>query len=318
MNDEVKRRLFEPFFTTKPVGRGTGLGLATIFGAVKQAGGFIEVHSEIDQGTTFKLYLPRTDARPEKLVVEPPARDLPRGRETVLLVENETSVRELAREILQRLGYKVLDAGGGMAALALVEASAEPIDLLMTDVVMPGMSGGPGERAPAARGSGALRLGYTEGGPPPRGVIEQARLTGSPTGGALAKKIRGVLGSLKRGTMKPERITRPWRRGQHSVSAHDHDRRRRAAAALQAPQVKGMWCVIMDRKTPATGASRCWSTRGGVRHRRRLPAPSCATPCRPSAPCGSAQAPAHRSPGVAQRRPAATARGGAEPSGSSR
>ncbi|MBN1568045.1 MAG: PAS domain S-box protein [Acidobacteria bacterium] len=142
MSREVKNHLFEPFFTTKPKGRGTGLGLATIYGAVKQSGGSIEVDSEVGEGSTFRIYLPRVMDTPEQ-----GERDLsyklnmPGGAETILLVEDERIVRELAIKILKRLGYNILDAADGPQAIAIAEKYEDTIHLLMTDVVMPGMNG---------------------------------------------------------------------------------------------------------------------------------------------------------------------------------
>ncbi len=141
MDEPVKKRLFEPFFTTKPQGRGTGLGLATIFGAIKQAGGTIDVYSEAGLGTTFKLFLPRVGEPAQALPCRDRPLNLPRGNETVLFVEDEASVRELTRSLLARLGYEVLLATNAGEALSLAQYHGERIDLLMTDVIMPGMNG---------------------------------------------------------------------------------------------------------------------------------------------------------------------------------
>jgi two-component system cell cycle sensor histidine kinase/response regulator CckA len=144
MDDEVKRRLFEPFFTTKEKGKGTGLGLATVFGVVKQNEGHIWVHSEVGQGTTFQVYLPRTE-HVETRPPEPAQAPLPSGptpaRETLLLVENEADVRVLAAHILDSQGYRILAAANGSEALRLSGEYDGPIHLLLTDVVMPQMSG---------------------------------------------------------------------------------------------------------------------------------------------------------------------------------
>ncbi|HWX09866.1 MAG TPA: ATP-binding protein, partial [Gaiellaceae bacterium] len=134
-------QLFEPFFTTKDVGEGTGLGLATVYGIVRQSGGFVTVMSSPGAGATFEVYLPRvaTDPGIASLFAEPT--EPVQGRERVLLVEDETVVRELVREMLVRNGYEVLDAEDGPAALALVDRVGLPIDVLVTDVVMPTMNG---------------------------------------------------------------------------------------------------------------------------------------------------------------------------------
>ncbi len=140
MTDDVKKHLFEPFFTTKPPGRGTGLGLATIFGVVRQAGGGVEVFSEPGSGTVFKIYFPRSDEKAERLRGGEPEASEPEG-ETVLLVEDEPGVREIAVAMLERLGYSVLEAHGAHDALRIAAEHRSRIDLLMTDVVMPDMDG---------------------------------------------------------------------------------------------------------------------------------------------------------------------------------
>jgi two-component system cell cycle sensor histidine kinase/response regulator CckA len=142
MSEEVKEHIFEPFFTTKEVGQGAGLGLATVYGIVKQSDGHIWVYSEENRGTTFKIYLPRArrnalqQAKRSQIAV-----DMPSGREVILLVEDDASVRELARRTLERQGYTVLEASNGQEALRLFTQHVSPIHLLLTDVVMPGMSG---------------------------------------------------------------------------------------------------------------------------------------------------------------------------------
>jgi two-component system, cell cycle sensor histidine kinase and response regulator CckA len=141
MSPEVKARIFEPFFTTKPKGEGTGLGLATAYGAVKQSGGHVLVDSEPGRGTTFRIFLPRmlepATAEATALGTQP----IPRGSEAVLVVEDDPAVRALASHILESLGYRVVQAAGGEEALAIARTRLEPIDLLLTDVVMPGLNG---------------------------------------------------------------------------------------------------------------------------------------------------------------------------------
>src|SRR5213592_1192579 len=138
MDEATQKHLFEPFFTTKEVGKGTGLGLATVYG-IKQSGGYIWVYSEPGHGTTVKVYLPRVPGAAEPLPAAEATPELRRGTETVLLVEDAAPVRTLARKSLENCGYRVLDAADGRAALELSAHHAGGIDILVTDVVMPGM-----------------------------------------------------------------------------------------------------------------------------------------------------------------------------------
>jgi PAS domain S-box-containing protein len=142
MDEETLSHVFEPFFTTKPQGSGTGLGLATVYGTVKQSGGYIWVYSEPNRGTTFKVFLPRT-REPEAVVEEalPPPRITSAGHETILVAEDESVVREMVVAALERLGYRVVSASTGEEAVRLIDRMGDEIDLLLSDVVMPGMSG---------------------------------------------------------------------------------------------------------------------------------------------------------------------------------
>jgi signal transduction histidine kinase/ActR/RegA family two-component response regulator len=140
MTEAVRARLFEPFFTTKEQGKGTGLGLATVYGIVRQSGGFIWVDTELGRGTAFQVYLPRADRE----VAEAPPSPAPAvagGTETILLVEDQDHVRAVVTAALTRQGYVVLEARGGDEALGYVDDDSKRIDLLLTDVVMPGMNG---------------------------------------------------------------------------------------------------------------------------------------------------------------------------------
>ena len=197
MDAETQARIFEPFFTTKDIGKGTGLGLATVQGIVQQSGGFIWVYSEPDHGTVFKIYLPRVDepvSQAESVVGE----DL-RGTETVLVAEDMAAVRAVTRQMLERYGYTVLEAADGMAALGVAAGFNGHIHLLLTDVVMPDLSG----RDLAAQLQ-ALRpdmkvvymSGYTDDAVVRHGILEEgiAYLQKPFTPASLARKVRGVLG----------------------------------------------------------------------------------------------------------------------------
>ncbi|PYO60987.1 MAG: hybrid sensor histidine kinase/response regulator [Gemmatimonadetes bacterium] len=198
MSDEVQSHLFEPFFTTKEKGKGTGLGLATVYGIVKQSGGYIWVYTEPGHGTTFKIYLPRVAGAPAQRASGPKASPVGAGTETVLLAEDEAAVRAVARHALERQGYTVLEASSGEAALDLAERHSGRIHLLLTDVIMPGMNG----RALALRLSELrpdLRVvymsGYTEEAITRHGVLEPGltyvQKPFTPEG--LARKVREVL-----------------------------------------------------------------------------------------------------------------------------
>jgi PAS domain S-box-containing protein len=174
MSPEVRARIFEPFFTTKEVGKGTGLGLSTVYGIVQQSGGHVWVYSEPGHGTVFKLYFPRLEAAATaslKRTGESPAG----GTETVLLVEDEESVRQLARRILERQGYRVLESRNGREALAQATAFGDQIHLILTDVVMPELSGrGLIERLTAVRPNAAViyMSGYADDEVLRRGMLE--------------------------------------------------------------------------------------------------------------------------------------------------
>ncbi|MFZ1203988.1 MAG: CHASE4 domain-containing protein [Candidatus Acidiferrales bacterium] len=198
MDAETQSRIFEPFFTTKEAGKGTGLGLATVYGVVKQSGGYIWVYSEVGCGSTFKIYLPQVAEEVEAPVVTSETGGSLAGTETILFVEDEQSVRELVRDYLRGEGYSVLDAGDGIEALQVAAAHNGPIHILVTDVVMPRLSG----RDLAARLSAERRnlkilfiSGYTDDTVVRHGVLDGgvAFLQKPFNLKALAEKIREVL-----------------------------------------------------------------------------------------------------------------------------
>ena len=141
MDQKTQARIFEPFFTTKELGKGTGLGLSTVYGIVKQSGGNIWIYSEPGRGTTFKIYLPRVDEGAQQHKRSSRLDEVFQGTETILLVEDEEMLRKLARQTLTMYGYQVLDAANGESAVSLCKDHQGPIDLVLTDVIMPGMSG---------------------------------------------------------------------------------------------------------------------------------------------------------------------------------
>lgn len=141
MDEATLEKLFEPFFTTKEIGHGTGLGLATVYGIVKQNSGFIKVFSSKDQGTSFKIYFPRFEGRIDKNRENSGNDELKKGCGTILLVEDETMILNMAKIMLEKLGYTVLSASSPGLALSLAKSSSTKIDLLLTDVVMPEMNG---------------------------------------------------------------------------------------------------------------------------------------------------------------------------------
>jgi two-component system cell cycle sensor histidine kinase/response regulator CckA len=198
MDADTQARMFEPFFTTKEKGKGTGLGLAMVYGTVKQSGGFIWVYSEPGRGTTLKIHLPRVEEVHELVRTSQPQRHSSAGTETVLLLEDEEAVRTLASVILQSSGYKVLESRSPEDALRIGEQCKEPIDLLLTDMVMPRMSGRQvAEHLASLRP--ALRVifmsGYTDNALVHDGALEarSAFLQKPFTPLALARKVREVL-----------------------------------------------------------------------------------------------------------------------------
>jgi CheY-like chemotaxis protein len=140
MDKKTKERIFDPFFTTRGMGRGTGLGLASVYGIIKGHGGYIDVDSEKGSGTTFSIYLPASEKQAEKK--EEPAEEVLKGTEMVLFVDDEGMIIDVGREILKTLGYEVLLARGGKEAIEVYKANRERIDMVILDMIMPDMGGG--------------------------------------------------------------------------------------------------------------------------------------------------------------------------------
>jgi PAS domain S-box-containing protein len=200
MSQEVRTHIFEPFFTTKENGQGTGLGLATVYGIVKQSRGDIQCHSEEGVGTTFSIYLPRSDEAAQPVARREPGQRIPSGGETILLVEDNDEVRELAQRILQRQGYTLLQARDGQEALQLATSYSGPIHLLLTDVIMPGINGVTlAEQLAHIRSDSKVLFmsGYTDDKIEHHGVLEAgvAFLQKPFSPMDLARRVRAVLDS---------------------------------------------------------------------------------------------------------------------------
>jgi two-component system, cell cycle sensor histidine kinase and response regulator CckA len=200
MDAATQAHVFEPFFTTKAKGKGTGLGLSTVYGIVKQSGGFIWVYSELGKGTTIKTYFPKSEA----MAAASPTETKPQleftGLETVLLVEDESAVRSLTSRILRDRGYNVLEAADGMEALRISQEYKSEIQLVLTDVVMPGMGGKAlvsriGELRPGVKT--LFISGYTDNAISHHGILDSgvAFLQKPFTLDGLVRKVREVLDS---------------------------------------------------------------------------------------------------------------------------
>jgi PAS domain S-box-containing protein len=199
MDRETQTRIFEPFYTTKELGKGTGLGLSTVYGVVKQSGGHIWVYSELGLGTTFKIYLPRIGQVMATSYPDKRCKETGRGWETILLVEDEQPLRELAHELLGDSGYTVLEAANGADAIQIAEQHREPIHLLLTDVVMPGIDGPKVAECITRihRGIKVLYVsGYTDDAIAQHGILDSgvALLQKPFTKESLTSKVREVLG----------------------------------------------------------------------------------------------------------------------------
>jgi len=202
MSKEVRENIFEPFFTTKEVGKGTGLGLSTVYGIVKQNEGFIYVVSEPGKGTTFKIYLPRFEAKTAQFPSEEATDKPPTGTETILLVEDDEAILNLSKMILENLGYTVLAAQTPADAIRLAEEHPGDLHLLITDVVMPGMHG-----RELAEQLGAIRpnlkclymSGYTADVIAHRGILDEGlNFIQKPfLSYDFAARVRQVLGHLE-------------------------------------------------------------------------------------------------------------------------
>jgi CheY-like chemotaxis protein len=207
MSPEMTEKVFEPFFTTKPEGKGTGLGLSMVYGFVKQSGGHVKIYSEPDQGTTVRLYLPRS-TRPEDVLTNAETGPIIGGSETILVAEDDGPVRETAVAMLGELGYRVLKAKDAQSALTIIESGLQ-IDLLFTDVVMPGSLKSPELARKARERLPDLAIlftsGYTENSIVHGGRLDAGvNLLGKPyTREALAKRIRHLLSNRAQAGLAP-------------------------------------------------------------------------------------------------------------------
>ncbi len=198
MNAETLSHMFEPFFTTKEQGKGTGLGLATVHGIIRQSGGHVTVYSEPGRGTTFKVYLPRFDGEDEAVASPALVEAAPSGTETILLVEDESSLRVMISEILESAGYKVLEGPTPEEALAAAGTHDGPIPLVLTDVIMPRMSGRQlADALQASRPEARVLFmsGYTDDAIGHHGILEPGvNFLQKPfTTDSLLRKVREVL-----------------------------------------------------------------------------------------------------------------------------
>jgi CheY-like chemotaxis protein len=192
MDDATQRRVFEPFFTTKKMGRGTGLGLSTVYGIVKQHNGWINLESRAGKGTTFCVYVPEAMDLPEEVPALPETTPSGRGKETVLLVDDEQLIRDLGRQVMELLGYTVFLAEDGMRAIDLFRSNREAIDLVVLDLTMPQRSGMEVLRAIRKIDPGA-RVILSSGTPPPVPVPGTTFLPKPYRAEMLAKAVRSAL-----------------------------------------------------------------------------------------------------------------------------
>ena len=212
MDEATQAQVFEPFFTTKNQGHGTGLGLSTSYGVVRQVGGHITVESQLGQGTTFRVYVPRFagDVTTQKVVEE----EVPSGSETVMLVEDEEAVRRVTEEMLRSAGYTVLAAADGSDALRQIESYPEVVDLLISDVVMPGMSGPQlADRVSKMRPDTRLLFvsGHTQDAIGHHGILDEglAFLRKPFSMEVLLTKVREVLGGEGQAATYPRAVSTP-------------------------------------------------------------------------------------------------------------
>ena len=200
MTEDIKRRLFEPFFTTKELGRGTGLGLATVYGIVKQSGGYIDITSEPDQGTTFRIFLPRVHQQMDQVTRASTAEEAPQGSQTILVVEDEPGVLNLVVHTLKKKGYNVLETTDPLEALEIFDQHQATIDLVLTDVVMPFMSG-PKLAETLTQKKPDLKLIFMSGHTDDKVNFEKILEKGVPflakpfVNGSLVKKVGHALGN---------------------------------------------------------------------------------------------------------------------------